>query len=62
MKTRFDGKLWIGAFGLAIEVKDMETAHLLNTVKMLSLIHISRSPGSNWTAYTQNPHHRQILP
>lgn len=23
MKTRFDGKLWIGAFGLAIEVKDM---------------------------------------
>ena len=35
MKTRFDGKLWIGAFGLAIEVKDMETAHLLNTVKML---------------------------
>lgn len=25
MKTRFDGKLWIGAFGLAIEVKDMET-------------------------------------
>lgn len=35
MKTRFDGKLWIGAFGLALEVKDMETAHLLNTVKML---------------------------
>ena len=35
MKTRFDGKLWIGAFGLAMEVKDMETAHLLNTVKML---------------------------
>lgn len=35
MKTRFDGKLWIGAFGLAHEVKDMETAHLLNTVKML---------------------------
>ena len=31
MKTRFDGKLWIGAFGLALEVKDMETAHLLNT-------------------------------
>lgn len=35
MKTRFDGKLWIGAFGLALEVKVMETAHLLNTVKML---------------------------
>ena len=35
MKTRFDGKLWIGAFGLAMEVKDVETAHLLNTVKML---------------------------
>ena len=35
MKTRFDGKLWIGAFGLALEVKDMETARLLNTVKML---------------------------
>lgn len=35
MKTRFDGKLWIGAFGVAIEVKNMETAHLLNTVKML---------------------------
>lgn len=35
MKTRFDGKLWIGAFGVALEVKEMETAHLLNTVKML---------------------------
>lgn len=35
MKTRFDGKLWIGAFGLVLEVKEMETAHLLNVVKML---------------------------
>lgn len=35
MKTRFDGKLWIGAFGVVLEVKNMETAHLLNTVKML---------------------------
>lgn len=35
MKTRFDGKLWIGAFGVVFEVKKMETAHLLNVVKML---------------------------
>ena len=35
MKTRFDGKLWVMAYGVAIEVKEMETAHLLNTVKML---------------------------
>ena len=35
MKTRFDGKIWVLAYGVAIEVKEMETAHLLNTVKML---------------------------
>lgn len=35
MKTRFDGKIWIMAYGIAVEVKEMETAHLLNTVKML---------------------------
>lgn len=35
MNTRFDGQLWIGAFGVALEVKEMETGHLLNTVKML---------------------------
>lgn len=35
MKTRFDGKIWVVAYGVAIEVKEMETAHLLNTVKML---------------------------
>ena len=35
MKTRFDGKIWIMAFGVAVEVEKMETAHLLNTVKML---------------------------
>ncbi len=35
MKTRFDGKIWVIAYGVAIEVKEMETAHLLNTVKML---------------------------
>ena len=35
MKTRFDGKLWVGAFGVAFELSEMETAHLLNTVKML---------------------------
>ena len=35
MKTRFDGKIWIAAFGVAVEVEKMETAHLLNTVKML---------------------------
>lgn len=35
MKTRFDGKIWVMAYGMAIEVKEMETAHLLNTVKML---------------------------
>ena len=35
MNTRFDGPLWIGAFGVTLEVKEMETGHLLNTVKML---------------------------
>lgn len=35
MKTRFDGKIGVMAYGVAIEVKEMETAHLLNTVKML---------------------------
>ena len=35
MKTRFDEKIWVMAYGVAIEVKEMETAHLLNTVKML---------------------------
>ena len=35
MKTRFDGKIWVMAYGVAIEVKEMDTAHLHNTVKML---------------------------
>lgn len=35
MNTRFDGKRWMGAFGIVFEVKEMETEHLLNTVKML---------------------------
>lgn len=35
MNTRFDGQRWIGAFGIVFEVKEMETKHLLNTVKML---------------------------
>lgn len=36
MKTRFDEtKYWITAGGEAIRLCDMETSHLLNTVKML---------------------------
>lgn len=35
MNTRFDGRLWIGALGVTFKVKEMETRHLLNTVKML---------------------------
>lgn len=35
MNTRFDGQRWIGALGIVFEVKEMETKHLLNTVKML---------------------------
>ena len=35
MNTRFDGRLWIGALGVTFKVKEMETGHLLNTVKML---------------------------
>lgn len=35
MNTRLDGQRWIGAFGIVFEVKEMETEHLLNTVKML---------------------------
>lgn len=36
MNTRFDGRLWIGALGVTFKVKEMETRHLLNTVKRLS--------------------------
>lgn len=35
MKTRFDGSVWIGAGGMAFAPAEMETDHLLNTVKML---------------------------
>lgn len=35
MNTRFDGRLWIGALGVTFKVEEMETRHLLNTVKML---------------------------
>ena len=35
MNTRFDGRLWIGALGVTFKVKEMETRHLPNTVKML---------------------------
>ena len=35
MKTRFEGNLWIGAGGQAFRPVEMETDHLLNTVKML---------------------------
>ena len=35
MKTRFEGNLWIGAGGQAFRPMEMETDHLLNTVKML---------------------------
>lgn len=36
MKTRFDYPgVWITAFGEAVPVGNMETAHLMNTVKML---------------------------
>lgn len=35
MKTRFDGSVWIGAGGIAFAPAEMETGHLLNTVKML---------------------------
>lgn len=35
MKTRFDGSVWIGAGGMVFAPVEMETDHLLNTVKML---------------------------
>lgn len=36
MKTRFDYEgVWITGLGVAIPVAEMETAHLLNTVRML---------------------------
>lgn len=75
MKTRFDGKLWIGAFGLAIEVKDMETAHLLNTVKMLvqkparvqamlvnDIEDATFEEQEAWTPYRQRGGHPQEIP
>lgn len=37
MKTRFDNnKLWITSLGEAVEIKDMSTAHLMNTARMLA--------------------------
>lgn len=35
MKTRFDGTVWIGAGGTAFLPIEMDTDHLLNTLKML---------------------------
>ena len=35
MKTRFDGTVWIGAGGTAFLPAEMDTDHLLNTLKML---------------------------
>lgn len=35
MKTRFDGTMWIGAGGTAFLPAEMDTDHLLNTLKML---------------------------
>lgn len=36
MKTRFDCEgVWITGFGQVLSVSEMETAHLLNTVRML---------------------------
>lgn len=35
MKTRFDGNYWIGAGGIAFNPAEMETDHLLNTLKMI---------------------------
>lgn len=35
MKTRFDGTVWIGAGGTAFLPAEMNTDHLLNTLKML---------------------------
>ena len=36
MKTRFDYEgVWITGFGVTLSVADMETARILNTVKML---------------------------
>lgn len=37
MNTRFDGQLWIGAFGVTLDVKEMETGHLLNTENIMQL-------------------------
>lgn len=35
MKTRFDSKVWMTGLGEVIPVEQMETDHLLNTLKML---------------------------
>lgn len=34
MKTRFDEKLWITGCGEVLQLKDMETEHILNCLKM----------------------------
>ena len=39
MKTRFDGTVWIGAGGTAFLPAEMDTDHLLNTLKMLKNHH-----------------------
>lgn len=34
MKTRFDNKCWITGCGEVLQIKDMETEHILNCLKM----------------------------
>ena len=43
MKTRFDySGVWITGVGEAVPVGNMETPHLLNTVRMLCLLYTSQ--------------------
>lgn len=68
MKTRFDEtKYWITAGGEAIRLCDMETSHLLNTIKMLLqkptrtqamlIVDIERNAVSStvWEPHPQDP-------
>ena len=41
MKTRFDSaEIWRTNNDTAVSIKELETSHLMNIVRMLSLIHI----------------------
>lgn len=54
MNTRFDGQLWIGAFGVTLEVKEMETGHLCGAPGM------DRQPQGGHPQGVRPQHHKPL--